>query len=82
MKQVAHATHKCGMFIITRVASHRARSDTPSITCIVACLYCSDIPTHPSDQWQGSTRATRERPQDLHKRFNFTLIKLAITEKI
>ena len=33
------------MIIITRVASYLARSDTPSITCIVACLSRSDTPT-------------------------------------
>ena len=33
------------LIIITRVASHLARSDTPSITCIVASLSCSDTPT-------------------------------------
>ena len=27
---------------LTRVASHLARSDNSSITCIVACLSCSD----------------------------------------
>ena len=63
----------------TRVASHLARSDIPSITCIVASLSCSDTPTYPSDQWQGSMRATRERPQDLHAEFNFTHLQLAVT---
>ena len=29
----------------TRIASHLARSDTPSITCIVARISCSDTPT-------------------------------------
>ena len=48
----------CMTFVIvnTRVASHLARSDIPSITCIMAGLSCSDTPTYPSDQWQGSTR--------------------------
>ena len=66
----------------TRVESQLARSDIPSITGIVARLSCSDTPTYPSDQWQGSTRATRERPQDLHAEFNFTHLKLAVTYKI
>ena len=44
---------------LTRVASHLARSDIPSITCTVARLSCSDTPTYPFDQWQGSMLATR-----------------------
>ena len=50
------------IIIITRVASHLARSDNPSITCIGARLSCSDTTKYPSDQWQGSTRAAGERP--------------------
>ena len=60
----------------TRVASHLARSDIPSITCIEARISCSDTPTYPSDQWQGSTRgrwrAPADRPQDFHAKLNFT----------
>ena len=33
------------MLFITRIASRLARSDTPSITCILARLSCSDTPT-------------------------------------
>ena len=47
----------------------------PSITCIVACLSCSDTATYPSNQWQGSTRAPRERPQD----FTRSLISRILT---
>ena len=46
----------------------------------------SDIPTllwRPSDQWQGSARATREsRPQGLHAKFHVMHLKLAVTWKI
>ena len=53
-------THTLCLFscevIITRVASHLARSDTPGITCIVA-LSRSDTPRR-SDQWQGSARVS------------------------
>ena len=81
-RDVSHSIVICIIIInsITRVASHLARSDKPSITCIVAQLSCSDTP-RPSDQLQGSTRATRELPQDLHAKFNFTHLKLAVTFK-
>ena len=65
------------------IATHLARSDTPSITCVVARLSRSDTPTllwRPSDQWQGSTRAARERrPQGLTCEVSFMHLKLAVT---
>ena len=48
------------VIMITRVASHLARSDTPGITCIVARISRSDTPSR-SDQWQGSARVSGER---------------------
>ena len=65
----AAAENVANVITVTRVASHLARSDIPSITCIVACLSWSDIPTY-SDQWQCSTRAAIERR--LAGRWNFT----------
>ena len=62
----------------TRVASHHARSDTPSITCVVARLSCSDpqiiiIPLRPMARLRVCrSREMPRRLQDLHAEFNFT----------
>ena len=45
--------------VCTRVASHLACSDTPSITCIVVRLYCSDPPPHYYDAPPTSGNAPR-----------------------
>ena len=68
------------IIIITRVASHFARSDIPSITCIVARLtlqWHPNIPLRPMARLHAGH--SRERPQELHAEFNFTHIKLAVT---
>ena len=62
---------------LTRVASHLARSDTPSITCIVACFPAvtpqdsyDTPPTNgkaPRDPLASHSRAPAGRPQDLHE---------------
>ena len=63
-----HSISNRTRLIVTRVASHLTRSDTPSITCIVACLSCSDTLTYPSDQWQA-------RLHDRHSRGAAGLIR-------
>ena len=68
--------------IITRVASHLARSDTPGITCIVARLSRSDT-TRRSDQWQGFALVSdQQRPQSCTRKFHNQFTKLAVTQKI
>ena len=70
---------------LTRCASDLARSDTPSITCDVARLSCSDphiiiTPLRPLATLRVCrSRETARHLQELHAEFNFTHLKLAVT---
>ena len=67
---------------VTRVASHLARSDTPSITCIVARISRSDTQQcYDANPTKG--KAPREplasAAQCLHAKFHYKFTKLAVT---
>ena len=67
--------HGAICIVSTSVASHLARSDTFSITCLVARLSRSDTPTLLGQPVQRSERAARERwPQGLHAKFQFCIL--------